>query len=65
LIDATIERRVQRELANRKDFPTRLFFSLIGLGIMIFIIFIGAMTFMQVAPAGGGMIAPVVPNLVG
>jgi len=65
LIDATIERRVQRELANRKDFPTRLFFSLIGLGIMIFIIFIGAMTFMQVAPGAGGIVPPSIPALTG
>lgn len=51
LIDATVERRVQRELAHKKDFPFRTFFSLIGVGIMIFMIFMGALVFMQAAPA--------------
>ena len=51
LIDATVERRVQRELANRKDFPTKLFFGAIGIGIMIFMIMIGAVVLMSAAPS--------------
>lgn len=50
MITATVERMVQRELANRHDFPTKLFFSLIALGIMIFLIFMGAMVFYQAGP---------------
>lgn len=66
LIDATIERRVQRELANRNQFPAKLFFSMIGLGIMIFLILMGAYIFMsnpslgqatgQAAASTGGLI---------
>ena len=44
LISANIERSVQRELAGRKDFPMKLFFSFIGLCIMF--VGLGLMVYM-------------------
>lgn len=63
LITSNIERAVQRELAGRKDFPFKMFFGFIGVGIMIFLIFLGAMVLMN----SGGMTLPTigVPSLQG
>lgn len=63
LIDATVERRVTRELAHKKDFPFRTFFSLIGVGIMIFMIMMGAVVVLQIAP-GVAANPPTVPGIV-
>lgn len=64
LIDATVERRVQRELAHKKDFPFRTFFSAVGVGIMVFMIVIAGLVFLQAAPAATS-VAPSIPTLTG
>lgn len=66
LIDSTIEREVQRSLAGRKDFPTRLFFGMVGVGIMIFMIMLGGYILLQNPTiAGGAAAAPQLPDLFG
>lgn len=55
LIDATIERRVQRELSNKDQFPARLFFGFIGVGIMIAIIAVSLLILYKgITPAAAG-----------
>lgn len=65
LIDATVERRVQRELLHRKEFPTRLFFGAIGIGIMILMICLGVYIVVQLTPAAKTMAAAAAPSISG
>lgn len=61
---ATIERAVQRELQNRKDFPTKFVFGAIAVGIMIFMIFMGAVVLLQVLPTAGEAAASAAPPTI-
>jgi hypothetical protein len=60
MITATVERMVQRELANRHDFPIKFVFGAIGIGIMIFLMCMGYVILTSGSGAG-----PAVQNAVG
>jgi hypothetical protein len=60
LITATVERMVQRELANRSGFPAKFVFGAIGIGIMIFLMCMGYV----ILTTGGGA-GTAVQNAVG
>ena len=61
LIDATIEREVQRGLAGRNDWSGPM--KIIAIGIAVFIIMVGATVLLQMTPQIASN-APTVPGIV-
>lgn len=64
LMIATVERMVRDELHDRGSFNMKLFSGFLGVGLMLFIIFLGAYILMNGMPAAS-VPNVAVPNIMG
>jgi hypothetical protein len=62
---ATVERKVMDAMEDIKGSNFNTFIKFLGVGIMVFMIILGAVILLRTLPGGGGGPAPIIPVIQG